>query len=733
MLPYSPRDFALKHLGCILSCILLVLLPGPVLGDNAASCVVAPTPVGSNDTAAGSNDIFVTAKKVTAQGSETTTFEGDVVIHHQGRSLTADQAVFHHTSRRLELNGNIRLSTEAGDYYESAKATINAGDRTGTLSDGSFYFTDNGARGTAGRITLKSDRAVVLESVRFSTCPADRETWRMSFSRLTLDRASDNGIGRNVLLRIHGIPLFYTPYLRFPLGNRRQSGLLIPEFASTDNTGTTFAWPYYFNLAPNYDLTLTPRWLSTRGLELDTEFRYLGRSLDGTFDLSYLDRDRPTGATRYLAEWQHQQRFGERTRFQAHYNVVSDAAYFEDLQSGFSESNITHLPRRVSLDYFGSRWSLGALMADYQILDTTLAATDLPYVREPQLNLHMRPWLAGNSLRLLFDAQAGHYIQPALEDATRINVNPGIQFPLTRPWGFFTPTLNGRYTGYHNRSIGNDVDISTMLFSLDTGLYLDRHKDNSPWTQTLEPRLYYVYSPYVDQSTLPVLDTSEADFSFGSLFRDNRFVGGDRIGDSNRLSLSLSSRWLHDQLGERVRMHIGQIHYFDPQQVSASLPPAPATPAGQSETVAEVVGLLGHRLYLRSTWYGDLNTWQTNRTGNFLQYQPGPDRIFSLGYRYDRLGFETADVSFRWPLGRRWTFFGRSHTALASQTNLDSYIGFQYDACCWRVWAVSGRRVDSTGAQNNLFQIQFQLKGLGGGNNPGAGYDPMRYSVFTGG
>ena len=683
------------------------------------------------DTASKNNEIRISSESARVIGPNTTVFEGNVILVHRGRKIHADKATYDRAEARLNLQGNVRIETAGGDIFDASSARLDANNEVGALESGDFYILTNQSRGNAKKMLLNSDKSITFESVHFSTCPADRESWSIYFRSLTLDRESDDAIGHHAVFRVHKIPVFYSPYLRLPLGNRRKSGFLVPDFGTNEKTGTSFSLPYYLNLAPNYDATVTPRWFEKRGIQAGTEFRYLGQSYSGLANYDYLPSDQQAGIDRSYAALHHEYHPRDNLSATIDYQQVSDSNYFSDNLAGTSlESNPTHLPRRLAVDYYPRGWAIDGQMVNYQVLDTTLTATEQPYRRVPQIGIQMNPRFL-NGFTTTLSMQYGKFDHPnaSVESATRINLNPGVRYSLYRPWGYVVPNIKGYYTAYTDRSIGSDATIATGIFSLDAGLnFTEKPVGHSGWRQTLEPRLFYVYSPYVNQSGLPVFDTARAEFNFDSLFRDNRFVGGDLVGDTNQLTLALSSRWLDANDNDRLQAHIGQIFYFKDRQVQ--LPGDSTETQSHSETVAELSGFLADHLYARSTWAFDADSGSTSQARQYLQYQPSENRILSVGYRYVPVDGESIDASGQWKFSPSWTLFSRLQYQLGSGKNLDSYAGFRYQTCCWAIQTMASRRVDSNGQQVNGVEFRVTLKGFGA-----SGFSderlPMAQSVFS--
>ena len=728
---------ALKLLTHLFATILLLQVVSATAAEKPESCVIPPSVQAHKSTTPetarardASDTIEISADSAYVIESETTTFEGNVVVQHRGRTIRADRASYHQPSARLRLEGNVQIESADGDIYETRIARVDANRNTGSLGQGQFYFSANNSRGGARKMTLNEDKSVTFESVQFSTCPANNETWSLYFRRLTLDRESDNGIGHHAVLRIKDIPVFYTPYLRFPLGNRRQSGLLVPEFGTSDKVGTFVALPYYLNLAPNYDATVTPRWMSRRGLIGESEFRYLGNSFTGHVEIDYLSQDAITGTRRSYVALNHRHQLARDLSAFIDYAEVSDQNYFADLVPGQLASSPTHLQQRVQVTYQPTGWAVSGQITDYQVLDSTLTVNEIPYRRVPQLSLSMLPRRFDSGFSSSLNLQYGQFEHPVLESAKRINFVSAFQYPVHKSWGYITPALTGYYTSYMDRSIGGDTRLGTVAMSIDSGLVFERkHLGDSGWSQTLEPRAFYAYVPFQDQSTLPLFDTSEADFNFDSLFRVNRFTGGDRIGDKNQLTLALGSRLLDGNDNERLEAQIGQTLYFQNRQVSAALPASPAQTETQSETIIELAGMLGPTWFLRDTWSGNISTRTTSQSRQALQYQPDRDRIFSLGHRYAAGSGNSLDAAAQWKFGTNWSLFSHIQYDLGSQVSLNSLAGFRYRACCWSVQAITTRRVDNLGVPSRSFEFQFTLTGLGS-NNASNKNLPLSQSVF---
>ena len=661
--------------------------------------------------------VRVTADRIEAVRDDVVILIGNVVILKGPHRIQTDRAVYKKKENTIEATGNVKLDTLGEGNYSSEHSFLNLNDDTGYADLGGFSLSESRGRGRADRIVFISKGRLKLESVRFTTCRPESEDWYLKAREIDIDQNTTTGTARHSTLKLLNVPIFYWPYVSFPLGDNRRSGFLLPDFGNTDKMGTYITLPYYWNIAPNYDATLKPRYMSSRGLQLQTEFRYLGNKHNGILEIESLPNDSVTGTSRTGFSYKHQQELTHNLHASADLNWVSDQEYFDDFGTQLSSSSQTHLPQNINLNYQEQELRVDATFFNYQTLDKSVAPSDYPYARLPQITADWHPNRRSQTLNYGLHANATAFRHDTEESADRVHLRPSISFPVRKQYGFINPKLTGYFTNYMNRTVGTDASIATGIGSFDAGLLFDRPVTlgKRSVTQTLEPRLFYVYSPYVDQSALPVFDSALPAFNFNSLFQENRFLGSDRIGDTHRLTLALTSRLLDDQSGaERLTASIGQTYYFADRIVSSDIPPAPVQTAGYSDIAAEISAWLGNHWYVRSSLLWDSEQNATRRNNQFLQYQPAKDRILNIGYRFEESQREFIDISTQWPFTSNWTFLARSQYSLRDDTNLDSYAGVRYDTCCWAFSTLYGRRVDQDGIQVTSFAFQLIFKGLAG-------------------
>ena len=552
-----------------------------------------------------------------------------------------------------------------------------------------------------------------MREARYTTCPPGQDDWFLKAERIELDKHSATGRARNVVLEFMHVPLFYFPYFSFPLGDERHSGFLTPRFGYGNKLGFVAATPYYLNLAPNYDATLTPRTMSRRGLQLQSEFRYMRPGGAGLIEADYLPNDEQTDSYRAAGSLRYGQYFSPYWLAATDLQWASDINYFTDLGSTTHITSRTHLPRIAQLNYGDAHWRFSARAAGYQTLDASIPVNDRPYRQLPQLLLSGDVPGASGGLRYQLDSEWTYFDRATGVTGSRLDLHPALSLPLRNAYSFFIPKVGVRYTAYDLSEASADGPNRTLpIASLDSGLIFERRGlwGETAYVQTLEPRLYYLRVPYKHQDTLPVFDSALPDFSFYNLFRENRFIGGDRVGDADQATLALTSRVLDETTGvERLRVSLGEVFYFNDRRVNL---PAGSIEPGHSNTVGELQAMLAPAWYLRGGLEWDNAQRATARGSAYLHYRPAKDKILNLGYRYGRDQQEQIDISGHWPLAAGWTAQARWNYSLPDALLLQAYAGLSYSTCCWAVRAGAQRRILPDGSTDNSVMFEFELSGL---------------------
>lgn len=640
---------------------------------------------------------------------------GGVVLRRGNRLAGAETATFDSVQRALKLSGGVRyedpdsliLSDSAEFGYDSGLIRFEGAE---------FEVGPDNARGEASVLEISQDGRLRLVDVGYTTCPPESNDWIIEASEIELDTRTGVGKARGVRLRFQGVPILYTPYLSFPITNARKSGVLTPEIGSTGRSGNELSIPYYWNIAENYDATLTPRLLTERGLQFSTEFRYLLENSDGILEVEYLPDDTKFDENRHQIRFEHQTLFASGWRNQIDFRDVSDNQYFEDLGGSLSAASITHLNRSLAFDFFGENWSLFARVQEFQTIDSAILPDDEPYRRLPQI--YARGYWPDNVLGLTYslDTELVYFDRDVGVTGWRLNAAPQVALPIEKPGWFVIPAAAVDHTRYdlQNTSVGQDKQPSRTvpIVSLDTGLKFERlMKFEQQRVQTLEPRLLYVHVPHREQSGLPVFDTITPDLNLVQLYRKNRFLGVDRIADMDQLSIGITSRIIDVNTGrELMSATIGQALYLSEQNVT--LPGESPIVSDSSDYIAEIRFLVYENLNfdVGHQWGGEGGTAQSEAR---LQYRPQSNKILNFAYRFRRQSLEQGDVSWSWPLSQSWNFVGRYNFSFRDDEVLEQFYGLEYESCCWGLRLVSRRFISTRdGTRDSSFSLQLVLKGM---------------------
>ncbi|MCK0744417.1 LPS-assembly protein LptD [Chromohalobacter nigrandesensis] len=567
------------------------------------------------------------------------------------------------------------------------------------VDDAHYVVHDQRLRGDAVELQRLADGRYRLDDASFTTCEPGNRLWRMVGSDVTLDRTEGFGTATNARLEMGDVPVFYWPWVRFPIDDRRQSGFLWPTLGLSGD-GFDYTQPYYLNLAPNYDATLSPRWMSEHGAMLGGEFRYLFGSDQGTVEGAYLASDRggesdnpndPDDAfedeARWYIDYQHAGRFSSQLDYQLAYGAASDGRYFDDFGRNFAEQDTDHLDRLARMTYRGDTWRLDARAQGYQKLDYPLDEDDKPFYRLPSLSADAR-WSQDNGFYQEWNSNATYFWRnldgvdsqgfwtdeetgnrrriPEREAAngSRVHLTPALGWRADPSWGFLEPRAqlwqSSYQLDYGNRQTDRDEDPSLVapVLSMDSGLIFERDTTifGTDWRQTLEPRLYYAYVPERDQSDFPDFDTSERAVSWGQLWSPYRFSGADRLGDVNKLSYGASTRFLEDATGrERLSLSVGQSSYFSNRNIDMNGDPDTLpdrernyqdwynATRDRSPVITELEWQMTERWRSRYSWFYDPDRSMTEKASAYVQYQDPAGHVLNLGYNWQLEGFQPQD------------------------------------------------------------------------------------------
>ena len=664
---------------------------------------------------------------------------GGVTIVQGEREVSAESATYDASERRFEVEGDVE--------YRSPDIRLKGGSGswnalgTGQFSGAEFELPQRPARGSAKSLEMDGAGTLKLEGVRFTTCPAGQTDWELRADSIEIDQKTQQGTGRNVRVDLKGVPILYTPVISFPVGGARKSGFLFPSFGNSDKSGFELGVPYYLNLAPNYDLTLTPFVMSRRGFGLGLDFRYLTGNSSGKFGNDYLPGDDLADRDRRLTTLEHQTDFSDRLRFDADLADASDSRYFEDFGLGPDGTSITFLDRQLHLAWIGNGWRLDSRVQDHQVIDTAVDPLDRPYSRLPQVAFTgLWPMPAGFEASL--DAETVWFEREVGVTGLRADAMPRLAWGLRGAAYHLEPSAAWRMTAYELSDTDSAADDSphrsAPILSLDSGLVFERESgERDQFLHTLEPRLRYTWIPFREQDDLPVFDTALPDLNLVQLFRTNRYVGADRLGDANELAAGLTTRLLRAENGQQyLTATVGQRFYFESPRVV--LPGEVAETRSASNLVGEVELTAWRSWGARAAVEWDAEQSNTLRGEASVQYRPAPDTVVNLGYRYREGLLEQWDAGFAWRLSPSWQLYARQVYSTLEDKSIDRFAGFEYSGCCWRLRLLGRNYVSNrTGESDNSILLQVELRGLSSVGTRSdtfleraiRGYSPASYST----
>ncbi len=675
-----------------------------------------------SDPGADPNAIDIITGNVEIDLNGPATFNDRLVMRQGNRELGADSARYDRDSGEISATGNIEFRDPV-TWVKGNAARYNATTGLFSIESAVYELYTVPARGTADRIALEESRQLSLTKVTYTTCAAGKDDWLLHASSISIDQDTGTGTARNARLEFKGVPILYAPYLTYPIDNRRKSGLLLPDVGNSDQRGIEFALPYYFNLAPNYDATLTPHYMSRRGLQAKGEFRYLYGGTSGEINGEFLPNDDVTDENRGLVSWFNQSQLPAGWRGTVDATDVSDTTYYEDLSSGLAMTSQTHVRRRLDLEMFDETWYARLRLEGYETLDEAIVPEDEPYRMVPQLTM------AGSWPDALLGLEPGITSEITYFDRSigvtglRTHFLPEVTLPLELGPILVEPAIGFDYTFYNLQDVApgeeDSPSRSVPLYSVDLRTVLERVWGNGgKWLQTIEPRAQFVHIPFEDQSTLPVFDTIEPDFNLVQLFRRKRYVGLDRLSDTDQLNLGITTRMIRSEDGSQfLTATIGETQYFSSRDVV--LPGEPPNEDSSSDYIAELGMNVNDQWNVDLGYQRDSDARVTRLAEARVLYRRDDYRILNLSYRFRRDSIREIDVAGAWPLADRWSIVGRYDYSLMDNQALERFVGLEYSTCCWGVRLVTRRYLTSRdGDSDSSVTLQLLLKGFGSAGSP---------------
>lgn len=667
----------------------------------------------------------------------------DVEITRGQSVINADEVYYDIVDDRVEAEGNVRI-LRGGDRFTGESLNLKLDTGVGYMDSPVYRLLQRNAQGYAKRVDFESeDVATVVDGV-FTTCEGPSPDWYLKASRLTLDNDTGIGSARNAVLVFKGVPIAGTPMVSFPLTEGKKSGFLAPTFISSNNAGLQMTLPYFWDIAPNRDLTLFPRYMSTRGLMLGADARYLERDYSGEVRLEFMNDSEYKDSLRYAISARHNQKIAPGLGLAVNFNRVSDDEYARDFSFShvFDQPGVNRrlLPQKVDLTYnSGGAWYGSVQLSDYQALRDARLPVPIapPHARLPQVNLNYAEY-GENGLGLTMASQYTHFMHPTAIQGDRLVVNPRVTYDfLQQPGYFLRPSLSVHGTLYNlDRTDGGVKTPSRVLpsFSLDSGMIFERATSffGQDTIQTLEPRAFYTYTPYLAQNDgrYPNFDTTIADLSYAMMFRENRFIGNDRIGDANEVTLAVSSRFLETDGAERLRVAVAQRFSFTQPRVDLRQDLATASSQEKSDVLLLTTGRISRETRIDANLQFNQTKSEINRVNVGVHWQPEPMKVFNAQYRRDSrdLGvdfpwtkYELIDLSAQWPIASRWYGVGRINYLIDESRVGQALAGVEHQADCWILRVVGQRVPTASGFINTMIFVQLELNGLSS-----IGMNPMR-------
>jgi len=630
---------------------------------------------------------------------------GNATLIKSDQRIKADLIEYDQISEELYARGNVILETSSS-RIEGAELEYSLSSQTGTIPNASFStkldnqdsIFNNTLRGTASLIFIESDNKKSGENFKITTCEADQDDWYIKASEAEINQKSQRLVAKDVQLEFFGLPVLYSPYANFSFNDQRKSGFLVPSIGSTSRSGLEIATPYYFNLSPNSDATITPRYLGKRGLQMAGEYRYLDKNYNGSSAVEYMPKDdaKSDRDDRYYVGLMHNHNFGNGFSGIIRYEDVSDDDYFSDLSSLVSQTSRVSLPQEAKISYNSS--DLNATLIAQKFENLTSAS---PYERMPSLQVSYNKTfedIYGNNqfetdshLELTQFERNNDFVGSS-PHGSRFTARPSLSAPFEASYGYIKPKiiLDMKYYDLEGTSTSSK-DIFIPTFSLDNALYFDRtfSLDNQSYAQTFEPRIFYSYTNYEDQSMLPMFDTALIDLNQNSIFSENQFVGGDRVMDSHQITIGASTRITNNKGLEKLFLTIAQRFYLDDRKVLQESQFSNSDYQSDSSDIFLSLGSSiskGFKISAEHQYNMDEET--TNRLAFGAKYNPDIGKFVNASYRFindpnDGTDIRQVNIAGQWPINSGWSSVGRYQYDLEDHGVIEALAGLNYDAGCW--------------------------------------------------
>lgn len=722
---------------------------------NTNSVSLCPIPTYDNiadKTGKSANENFTILSSTSSiKKGEYANFTGGVTLLNQDKSVVANELSVNRTNSTVNANGDIHFQNKGIDIFADS-LNINQLQKTTSLTATSYQLNDSPGHGSAEKININGNgKTLSFIDSSFTTCYGPVPDWQMRASEITISSDEKSLEAYNARFSLFDIPVLYVPYLTMPIGTDRQSGFLYPTISSSNSSGIEIETPYYINIAENMDATITPRYMSDRGTQLITEFRYLEGLQSGQVDIEYLNKDKKlinNDDSRYLARFQHIGTFSERFRAHVDYTTISDDNYLVDLGSSQFNSNDSYLYQVGEISYFADNWQTTLKLQDFEVLGNHQRS----YKTLPQIEISRQQKLDNfdGILDIYSELSSFDTADKTQPTAQRYHVEAGLLYPIASPAWFLNSEVKVLQTNYHQKNINDDSplekNVSRTLpkIRFHGGVNFDRNLTlfNKGYSQTLEPQLQYLYIPEKDQNNIGIYDTTNLQDDYNGLFRDRRFSGIDRIAQANQISWGVTSRILTEENNEVLRFSLGRIVYFNESNFNSS---EQDTVVDKSALAADIFLHLSRNWQFSSDIQYNTDLGVTNKSQTSLDYLFANNQTIQLNHRYTRdvsgESLEQMSLATNVKIASRWQFVGRFTQDLKGKRSIESYAGLEYSSCCWGIRFTYHRNINSKiddalninenrDAFDSSFNIQFVYNGINSNKSSNSVGDMFNSSIF---
>ncbi len=713
--------------------------------------------------------IFFEADQVESEYSQIN-LSGKAQVIQENQALYADQITYDRQTARAVATGSVKLYSSKGDEILADSLDLDINTFVGSANNVRVQFAEQtpyytqreqqnyiedysilapfrnklaantspkkitkkitdsdtyaGARATAETITFAGADYTRLDKTTFSSCRQGDDDVLLAAKEIELDHLAGIGTVKSMTVKFKHIPIFYFPRISFPINNKRKTGFLFPRLAQEEASGSIFELPYYINISPNQDATVIPKFLSKRGVQLYGEYRYLTAQSTGMVKAEVLSADAVANADRHAFSYAHQQDFNDKWNMDIDLQKLSDTHYLSDFSEDFGVRSSSYLPQRATLWYRSPALFFNMAVASYQVANSHVTLADRPYKRLPQVKLNLKP----QNLAMFnygIDSEFSRFQHPddrlsGRLPGTRFRANPYISLPIRRSYGYIIPKLSLQTINY---TLNNPSDESPSLIvpiaSIDSGLFFERafERKHSRFVQTLEPRWLYLNIPAkLEQQMFPNFDSgSGSNSSFAHLFRENRFFGGDRVGDTHQLTLGLTSRIIDDNGKQRLKISAGQIFFLEDRKISLLATTSTTTVATASDTAHQSDFMSEVSAQINEDWNVRGFTRMDSSFNNlkFIQisadYYHSHRRNSSLSYSRIKDASAQLNLEFTAPIAHRWQIYAQNHYSTREHKTRSFDIGITYNGCCWASNLLAERYLDDSGNFKNRVTISLEL------------------------